>query len=102
MRNKYNCKIKILDFCWLSPVDWDKVADVTKNYKKILIVDECRKTGSFSEAIVTALAERLDALPQLKIISAEDCFIPLGKMATAGLPKKDNIIRAALKLLGLD
>ncbi len=101
LRTKYKVKSKILDFRWLSPVEWDKVAGVAKNFKKVLIVEECRKTGSFSEAIVTALAERLDTFPKIKIVSADDCFIPLGNMATAGIPKKEEIVAGALDLLKL-
>ncbi len=95
----HKVKVKILDFRWLSPVDWEKVALVASRYKKILIVEECRKTGSFSEAIVTALAERLDRFPKIKIVSADDCFIPLGPASTLGLPKKKEIVEAALELI---
>jgi hypothetical protein len=32
-------------------------------------------------------------------VAADDCFIPLGKAAAAGLPSKDEIVVSALKLL---
>ncbi|MCB0386527.1 MAG: hypothetical protein KDD43_14130, partial [Bdellovibrionales bacterium] len=101
LRESHGVQSRILDFRWLAPVDWDRVAEVARGYKKILIVEECRKTGSFSEAIVTALVERLEQLPQMKIVAADDCFIPLGKMAAAGLPKKAEILRGALELMGM-
>jgi 2-oxoisovalerate dehydrogenase E1 component len=82
-------------------VNWKKVAEVANSYKKVLIVEECRKTGSFSEAIVTALVEHLNPMPEIKILAADDCFIPLGKMAAAGLPKKTEILTSALDLLGI-
>jgi 2-oxoisovalerate dehydrogenase E1 component len=101
LKTGYGIACKILDFRWIAPVNWKKVAEVAKAYKKILIVEECRKTGSFSEAIVTALVEHLNPMPEIKILAAEDCFIPLGKMAAAGLPKKAEILNSALDLLGI-
>ena len=100
LREKHGIKSKVLDFRWLAPVDWEKVAQVAKGYQKVLVVEECRKTGSFSEAIVTALVEQLGNPPQIKIVSAADCFIPLGKMAAEGLPKKNEIVSGALELMG--
>jgi transcriptional regulator with GAF, ATPase, and Fis domain len=35
----------------------------------------------------------------VRIIAADDCFIPLGKAAAAGLPSRDDIVVGALKLL---
>lgn len=101
LRQENGVHSTILDFRWLAPVDWEEVAQVAQSFKKILIVEECRKTGSFSEAIVTALVERLDNLPKIKVVAADDCFIPLGKMAAAGLPKKAEILAGALELLEL-
>lgn len=102
LRKHHHIHSTILDFRWLSPVKWDLVAEVAKGFKKLLIVEECRKTGSFSEAIVTALAERLTPFPKFKIVAADDSFIPFGKMASAGLPKKAEILQGALELLELD
>jgi 2-oxoisovalerate dehydrogenase E1 component len=101
LKTQYGVSSRILDFRWIAPVNWKKVAEVANSYKKVLIVEECRKTGSFSEAIVTALVEHLKPMPEIKIVAAEDCFIPLGKMAAAGLPKKTEILSGALDLLGI-
>ena len=68
--------------------------------KSVLIVDECRKTGSWSEALVTMMVERCEILPRIRVLAADDCFIPLGKAATAGLPSKKDIVTGALELTG--
>jgi VCBS repeat-containing protein len=58
------------------------------------VVDECRKSGSLSEKLMTILTEagRGDAVSR---ITAEDCFIPLGPAAELVLPSKASIIEAA-------
>jgi len=100
LREKYQIGCQILDFRWLSAINWDRVAEEVKRFQKVLIVEECRKTGSLSEEAVTALVERLPSLPAIKVVTAKDCFIPLGEMAAAGLPQKADIVSGALELMG--
>lgn len=99
LEEKHKIKSKIIDLRWISPVDWDHLMDKIGNSKNILFVEECRKTGSFSEQIISGLVERMSPLPNIKIVAADDCFIPLGRASAAGLPKKEEVLTAALKLL---
>lgn len=109
LKESYGLNIKIIDLRWVAPIDWKALTHVAKNYDSILIVDECRKTGSLSEGLVSGLVENLSGegsstqtgrmnLPKIKVLAGEDCFIPLGVAAAAGLPKKEDIIKAALSL----
>ncbi|MFQ5467809.1 MAG: hypothetical protein ACE5DS_06690, partial [Kiloniellaceae bacterium] len=66
---------------------------------RVLVVDECRITGSQSEALMTLLMEKSRPTPTLKRIAAADSFIPLGRAATTTLPSRDSIVEAALDLL---
>lgn len=105
LKEKYQTQIKIIDLRWIAPLDIKKLIAEIKNDQKILIVDECRKTGSFSEAIVSQLVEHKDSdfkgqLPMIKVIAAHDCFITLGVAAAAGLPSKNEIIETCLEMLG--
>ncbi|NDE16441.1 MFS transporter [bacterium] len=93
-------KVKVIDLRWIAPVDMDKIVKEIGAARKVLVVEECRKTGSLSEYLVSALVEKMDALPKIKVVAADDCFIPLGKAAAAGLPKKEEILAGALALLG--
>ncbi len=67
---------------------------------RILVVDECRRTGSLSEELVTGLVERGVAGGRLARLTAEDSFIPLGPAATVTLPSVSAIVERALALLG--
>lgn len=96
-----NLKIQVIDLRWIAPLDINKLAQQVANSKNILVVEECRKTGSLSECVVSGLIEKIEKPPKIKVIAADDCFIPLGKAAAAGLPKKAEILTAAESLLGI-
>ena len=100
LKEKYDINCKLIDLRWIAPLDKKALAQEIQNDKNILIVDECRKTGSFSETLVTAMVEQLPVLPKIKVIAAHDCFITLGVAAAAGLPSKNEIIESVLQMLG--
>lgn len=86
--------LRIIDLRWLHPLNAEAIVAAVADCQKILIVDECRKSGSPSEKLMTILTEagRGDAVRR---ITAEDCFIPLGPAAELVLPSKASIIEAA-------
>ncbi|MCL2918985.1 thiamine pyrophosphate-dependent enzyme [Shewanella litorisediminis] len=94
----------LVDLRYLAPLNEAAISDIAAGCRHVLVVDECRRSGSVSEAIVTALHERLgNDCPPVARLNAEDCFIPLADAATLPLPGKDSIVAAALKLvLGTD
>ena len=92
--------VKVIDLRWMAPMDIDSLMREIADSRNILIVDECRKTGSWSEGLVALIVERLVSVPRVKVVAADDCFIPLGKAATTGLPSKEDIVTEALKLVG--
>ena len=86
--------LRIIDLRWLHPLNAEAIVAAVADCRKILIVDECRKSGSLSEKLMTILTEagRGNAVSR---ITAEDCFIPLGPAAELVLPSKASIIEAA-------
>jgi len=91
-------KARVIDMRWLGPVDEDKLLAAVGEAKRILIVDECRITGSQSEGLMALFTERAPG-KKLRRIAADDSFIPLGKAATLTLPSRDGIVAAAKELL---
>ncbi|UTW12901.1 dehydrogenase E1 component subunit alpha/beta [Marinobacterium rhizophilum] len=92
--------LRLIDLRWLVPLPADAILDAVRDCETVLIVDECRSSGSTSEALVTLLVERLKNPPRLKRLCAQDSFIALGPAATATLPSRAAIREAALALLG--
>jgi 2-oxoisovalerate dehydrogenase E1 component len=100
MKLKTGQELKIIDLRWLAPIDEARLAAELKGTKNILVVDECRRSGSQSEGIVTLLTERLSNTGvRIERITASDCFIPLGKSSTISLPSREEIFSRALSML---
>ena len=91
-------KIKIIDLCWLSDIKIDQIINEVHPSKKILIVDECRRSGSYGEGLMSSLYSKLKSNIIVKLHSAEDSFIPLGMAATSTLPDSQSIYNNAIKL----
>ncbi|WP_299886122.1 thiamine pyrophosphate-dependent enzyme [uncultured Ruegeria sp.] len=88
---------RIIDMRWLAPLPVDALRQATEGCKHVLIVDECRQTGSQSEALMTFFCEE-DARNSVARVVAEDSFIATGPAYAAPLPSKDDIVSAAIAL----
>lgn len=89
--------VRLIDMRWLAPLPKDALLDATKGCKNILIVDECRQTGSQSEALMALFSEA--GRTGVARVTAQDSFIATGPAYAATLPSKDEIIRAAADLV---
>ncbi|WP_299237041.1 alpha-ketoacid dehydrogenase subunit alpha/beta [uncultured Halomonas sp.] len=91
--------LRIIDLRWLTAIDHDAVFAMVGDCARVLIVDECRRTGSVSEELMTALVERGLPGERLSRLTAEDSFIPLARAATVTLPSVEGIVEHARALL---
>ena len=92
-------RLRIVDLRWLTGIDHDAVYRAVAGSRRVLIVDECRRSGSLSEELITGLVERGVASECLHRLTAEDSFIPLGPAATLTLPSRAQIVERARALL---
>ncbi len=97
LEDKHGIKSRVLDLHWLTPLNEEAIIKAAKPCKNILIVDECRTTGSISETLMAMLTEHLEG-HNITRLAAEDSFIPLGRVATVTMPGKGDIVGAALKI----
>jgi 2-oxoisovalerate dehydrogenase E1 component len=88
---------RVIDLRWLAPLDEAALLEAVGPCRRILIVDECRITGSQSEALMALFAERAPG-KLVRRIAAEDSYISLGRAATLTLPSRDSIRAAARSL----
>lgn len=88
---------RVIDMRWLAPLPEDAILAACAPCDRVLIVDECRVTGSQSEALMALFAERAPGR-RVARIAADDSFIPLARAATHTLPSRDSIVAAALEL----
>ncbi|WP_371397806.1 thiamine pyrophosphate-dependent enzyme [Fretibacter rubidus] len=92
-------KTRIIDIRWLAPLPMNAILQAVKLCKHILIVDECRRSGSLSEEIMAQLIEHGITAPMARV-TGHDSFIPLGNAAYAVMPSVDDIKAAAEALCG--
>jgi 2-oxoisovalerate dehydrogenase E1 component len=98
LKDQHGLNLRVIDLRWLAPLDEEGLLDAVAGCERILIVDECRKTGSQSEGLMALFAERAPGVPARRV-TAEDSFIPLGRAATLTLPSRDSIVAAALEVV---
>ncbi len=86
-------KARIVDLRWLSPLPEAALLEVVKGCRRILIVDECRRTGGPAEGLMALLAEAGHSPSR---ITSEDSFIATGPAYAATMPSADSIAAAAI------
>ncbi len=86
--------VRIIDLRWLAPLPEASLKAALHGVARVLIVDECRKSGNVSEALMTLLAGH----GALARVTADDSFIATGPAYAATLPSVDGIVAAALAL----
>ena len=99
LSKEHKVKVRVIDLRWLAPLNETAILKAVAPCRNVLIVDECRKTGSQSEALMTLVTEGAKHKPNLARLTADDSFIPLGRGATVTLPSRDSIVKAALDLV---
>ncbi len=90
--NKENIQVRIIDMLWLAPLPEAAILQAIKGCDHVLVVDECRRTGSQSEAICTMLGEA--GISSYSRLTAEDSFIATGPAYGVTLPSRDSIVEA--------
>ncbi|QHQ35272.1 thiamine pyrophosphate-dependent enzyme [Algicella marina] len=84
---------RVIDLRWLAPLAEQELLDAVADCASILIVDECRKTGSLSEALIGMFTEAHRS--PIARVTGDDCFIATGPAFAAGLPSVHSILHAA-------
>lgn len=98
LQEQHQIDARVVDLRWLAPLDIAEIVRAIGASNAILIVEECRITGSLSDTLMAQLTEHMPGLPPMARVAATDSFIPLGRAATATLPSRDSIVQAAIKL----
>ncbi len=89
----------VVDLRWLKPLNADFIAGLTERFKRVLVVDEGRRTGGISEEIFTVLDEQGQPGVRKARVTGADSYIPLGAAANLVLLSEDDIYDAATSLL---
>jgi 2-oxoisovalerate dehydrogenase E1 component len=91
-------KVRVVDLRWLAPLNDAFIAAQAKNAKRILVLDEGRKSAGVGEGVITAIVEAgLGATPLKRVVGA-DTFTPLAGAAFLVLPGEADVVAAAREL----
>lgn len=88
---------RIIDLRWLSPLPEQSLLRAVNGAKRILIVDETRRSGGVAESLMALFVERVD-VPVAREVS-EDSFIATGPAYAATMPSVASIVAAAKALV---
>ena len=96
---------RVVDLRWLAPLPVDDVLREARTCGRVLVVDETRRTGGVSEAVLATLVDGglCGAAPAgkpfaVRRLTACDSFVPLGDAANLVLVQQADIERTALEL----
>ncbi|MFC3908072.1 dehydrogenase E1 component subunit alpha/beta [Legionella dresdenensis] len=98
LAEQHGISVKIIDIRWLNPLPAEAILKEIAKAKRVLIVDEGRRSASISEGLITLLVEQAPPALRVKRLTGEDCFIPLGTAWQYLLPSRETIIDAVLAL----
>ena len=83
---------------WLSPLPAEGLLAAVGDARRVLIVDETRRSGGVAEALMSLFTERT-RLP-VERLTATDSFIATGPAYAATMPSEDGIYEAAQRMIG--
>jgi len=90
-------RCRVLDLRWLQPLPEDDLLREANRVGRVLVVDETRRSGGVSEAVLAALVDG-GFRGAMARVSSKDSFIPLGDAAGHVLLSEDEIVDAALRM----
>ncbi len=93
---QHGIDVRVVDMQWLAPLPETGLLDAVADCERVLIVDECRRTGGQAEALMALFAER--GQKPFARVAAEDSFIATGPAYAATLPSVEGIVAAARDL----
>jgi 2-oxoisovalerate dehydrogenase E1 component len=89
---------RVLDLRWLAPIPVDDLVREAQATGRVLVVDETRRTGGVSEAVIAALVDA-DFHGAVARVTSADCFVPLGPAAESVLLDEATIEKAAIQIV---
>ena len=98
LAEEHGLATRAIDLRWLAPLAVDSLLEAIEPCRAVLIVDECRITGSQSEGLMALIAERTGRISRR--LAAEASFVATGPAAAATLPSVEQIVEAALAAAG--
>lgn len=95
IETKRKWKTRVVDLRWLVPLNEALIAAQASTARRILVVDEGRKSAGVGEGIITAIVEAGFGDRPLRRVVGVDTYTPLAGAALLVLPGEADIVAAA-------
>jgi 2-oxoisovalerate dehydrogenase E1 component len=95
---RHKWQVRVVDLRWLLPLNETFIVAQAKTAKRILVVDEGRRSAGVGEGIITALVEAGLGDKPITRVAGADTYTPLAGAALLVLPGESDIVEAAGKL----
>ena len=100
IEKRHAWNVRVVDLRWLVPLNGAFIAAHAKTARRIIVLDEGRKSAGVGEGVITAIVEAgLGATPLERVVGA-DTYTPLAGAALLVLPGDADVIAAADRLAG--
>jgi 2-oxoisovalerate dehydrogenase E1 component len=91
-------QVRVVDLRWLAPLNDAFIAAQARTAKRIIVLDEGRKSAGVGEGVITAIVEGGCGATPLERVVGADTFTPLAGAAFLVLPGETDVVAAARKL----
>ncbi len=93
-------QVDVIDIRFLKPLNIEDLMQHVRTRKRVLVVDECRETGSLSEELISKLCLGLGQdCPAVARLCGHDTYIPLGFAWEYVLPSRIAIVAKIKEML---
>ncbi len=95
VEKRHGWKVRVVDLRWLVPLNDAFIVDQARSARRIIVLDEGRKSADVGEGVITAIVEGgLGATPLKRVVGA-DTYTPLAGAALLVLPGEADVVAAA-------
>ncbi len=92
-------QVRVVDLRWLVPLNDAFIAAQARTAKRILVLDEGRRSAGVGEGVITAIVEGGHGATPLRRVVGADTFTPLADAALLVLPGEADVVAAARALV---
>jgi 2-oxoisovalerate dehydrogenase E1 component len=97
LREEQGISARVLDLRWLAPLPFEAVRAHAGEVGRIVVADECRRSGGVADALVADLVEHGFA-GGITAVRSEDSYVPLGPSTASVLLSEEQITAAVIGL----
>ena len=98
IEKQHGWSVRVVDLRWLVPLNVAFIAEQAGSARRIVVLDEGRKSAGVGEGIITAIVEAGFGSKPLRRVVGADTFTPLAAASLLVLPGEGDVIAAAGEL----